>query len=118
MKIVSRLKTYFFAKDKCFIPHCKARCCADAPLPEDFGPGYQSLAQRNIYNAANIGKNSPNDNYNSVIYNTRPIPLIMIGHAGQGQHVYFFDKAMAKKNEHVSTRSCGKIKSSGSTRCV
>ncbi len=90
-------KTFMTAKDKCFIPNCKARCCADAPLPEDFAPQYKQMQQRPVYGAANIGHNDPRDNYNSVIYNTRPVPLILVGHAGRGEHVYIKDKKLAKE---------------------
>lgn len=97
MKGLSKIKSYLFTPNKCFIPICKARCCGDAPLPEDFASRYKNKIQRDIYGAAYIGHNDITDNYNSVVYNTRPIPLLLIGHAGKGNEAYFFDKKLAKQ---------------------
>lgn len=97
MKILLKVKLYLFEPRECFIPRCKARCCADASLPEGYAQQVEGFACRKIYNAVNIGKNDPSDNYNSIVYNTRPLPLTLIGHAGRGKHAYFFDKKMAKE---------------------
>ncbi|MBQ8460443.1 YkgJ family cysteine cluster protein [bacterium] len=97
MKIISKLKSYIFTPNRCFIPRCKARCCADAPLPEGYAQKVEGFAYRKVYNAVNIGENTPGEGYNSIVYNTRPVPLIMIGHAGGGKHVYYYDKKMAQK---------------------
>ena len=52
---------------------------------------------RRVYYSVNIGKNSPGDPYNSVIYNTRPIPLVCIGHeASSGETAFHFNKEFAK----------------------
>ena len=66
MSKIQKLRTYLTSPTKCFIPKCKARCCIDAPLPEDFLPRMQSRIQRQIYSGANIGQNDPRDKFNSV----------------------------------------------------
>lgn len=73
------IKTYLTSPSKCFIPKCKARCCADAPIPVDFLPKYKDKVQRPIYNIVNIGHNDPKDTYDSVMFNTTGNPIRFIG---------------------------------------
>lgn len=110
MKIIRNIKSYLFAQTECFIPRCKARCCGDAPLPEGFAEQVGSLAYRKVYGAVNIGVNSPNDNYNSIVYNTRPVPLVLVGHANAGGHVYYFDEKLAKKMKISKEQATEKLK--------
>lgn len=79
MSYYTKIRTYLKTPTKCFIPKCKARCCVDAPLPEDFLDKHRGRIQRPIYNAVNIGQNDPRDTFNSVIYNTTPNPVQLIG---------------------------------------
>jgi Fe-S-cluster containining protein len=79
MKIGQKVTTYFTEPSKCFIIKCKARCCQNAPLPEDFLPKYPDKLRRDIYSAVNIGRNDPRDTYNSIIYNTTPNPVQLVG---------------------------------------
>ena len=79
MKIRQKVITYFTEPSKCFIIKCKARCCQNAPLPEDFLPKYPDKLRRDIYSAVNIGRNDPRDTYNSIIYNTTPNPVQLVG---------------------------------------
>ncbi len=78
---ITKLKTYFTAPSQCFIPKCKARCCINAPLPEDFLPKHTDKIQRPVYSAVNIGVNDLRDTYNSVIYDTIPGPIQFIGYS-------------------------------------
>lgn len=87
MKIISRIKTYLNTPSKCFIPKCKAHCCTNAPLPEDFLPKHPNAIQRNIYSGINIGQNDPHDTFNSVIYNTTTNPIQLIGVDQNGNSV-------------------------------
>lgn len=79
MNKILKLKTYLKSPTKCYIPICKARCCIDAPLPEDFLPKFKGRIQRPIYSAINIGQNDPRDTFNSIIYNTTPNPVQLVG---------------------------------------
>jgi Fe-S-cluster containining protein len=100
MKIrnIFHLKSYLFEKDQCFIPKCKAKCCANAPLPEGFAEKMKGCASRDIYYAVNIGKNDSRDSFNSVIFNTRPLPLVPIGHASKSSDMlYHFNEKFAKE---------------------
>lgn len=76
---IRNLKIYFTNPEKCFIPKCKAHCCTNAPLPEDYLPKHADKIQRNIYSGINIGQNDPCDTFNSVIYNTTTNPIQLIG---------------------------------------
>lgn len=76
---ITNLKTYLTTPSKCYIPKCKAHCCTNAPLPENFLPKHTDKIQRNIYSGINIGKNDPCDSFNSVIYNTTTNPIQLIG---------------------------------------
>ena len=76
---ITKLKTYLTEPSKCFVQRCKARCCTNVPLPEDFLPSHPEKIQRNIYSGINIGHNDPRDTYNSVIYNTTQNPIQLIG---------------------------------------
>ena len=87
MKIKQKVTTYFTEPSKCFIAKCKARCCQDAPLPEDFLAQYPKELRRNIYSAVNIGRNDPRDTYNSVIYNTTPNPVQLVGFDQEGHKI-------------------------------
>ena len=105
---VFHLRPYLTEKTKCFIPLCKAHCCADVPLPEHWvnNNGRFELRAREVYSAVNVGKNEAKDNYNSIIFNTRPIPLVIVGietrinevtkemeYAG---HRYYYDRRLAE----------------------
>ena len=83
MPKITSLKTYLKSPSKCFIPKCKARCCINAPLPEDFLPKHKDKVQRHIFSAVNMGQNDPRDTYNSVIYSTRPITFIGFDETGK-----------------------------------
>ena len=87
MKIRQKITTYLTEPSKCFIAKCKARCCQDAPLPEDFLAKYPEQLRRNIYSAINIGHNDPRDTYNSIIYNTTPNPVQLVGIDQHGNKV-------------------------------
>ena len=87
MKIKQKITTYLTEPSKCFIAKCKARCCQDAPLPEDFLAQYPQELRRNIYSAVNIGRNDPRDTYNSVIYNTTPNPVQLVGFDQDGHKI-------------------------------
>ena len=87
MKIKQKVVTYFTEPSKCFINKCHARCCQDAPLPEDFLAQYPKELRRNIYSAVNIGRNDPRDTYNSVIYNTTPNPVQLVGFDQYGNKI-------------------------------
>lgn len=76
---LTRIRTYLNTPSKCYIPKCKSRCCANAPLPEDFLPKHQDKVQRKIFNIINIGQNDPKDTYNSVMFNTTGNPIQIIG---------------------------------------
>lgn len=76
---ITQLKTYLTEPSKCFVQRCKARCCTNVPLPEDFLPSHTEKIQRKIYSGINIGHNDPRDTYNSVIYNTTQNPIQLIG---------------------------------------
>ena len=67
------------APSKCFTLKCKAHCCTNASLPEDFLQKYTNKIQRKIYNGINIGRNDPKDTFNSIIYNTSYNPIQFIG---------------------------------------
>lgn len=93
MKILRKTVDYFNTPTKCFIPKCRARCCIDAPLPEGFLERFNSRIQRPIYSGLNIGINDPKDNFNSIVYNTRPIQLINIDR-NTGKKIYGISKDM------------------------
>lgn len=75
-KVINRFKSYLMEPSRCFIPKCKARCCVNAPLPEGFLPRFKDKVQLDIFSATNIGVNDPNDTYNSIIYDTKPIKVV------------------------------------------
>lgn len=77
-----KISKYLTEPVKCFIPKCRAICCANAPLPENFLPKHQDKIQRRIYGAFNMGQNDIHDTYNSVIYSTRPITFIGVDQNG------------------------------------
>lgn len=97
MKIYSRLKTYFNAPSRCFIPKCKAVCCTNAPLPEDFLQKHVKNVQRRIYSGINIGLNDPRDTFNSVVYNTTTNPIQLIGVNQNGERIAGIPPEMVKK---------------------
>jgi len=94
---LTKLKTYLTTPAKCFIPKCKAHCCTNAPLPEDFLPKHYEKIQRNIYSGINIGQNDPRDTFNSVIYNTTPNPIQLIGVDENGHTIVGIPPEMLKK---------------------
>ena len=91
------IKTYLTSPSKCFIPKCKARCCADAPIPVDFLPKYKDKVQRPIYNIINIGHNDPRDTYDSVMFNTTGNPIQFIGFDQNGNRLVGIPKDVMKK---------------------
>lgn len=100
MKIKKLLpfNSYLTEKNRCFIPRCKAKCCANAPLPEGFAEKMQGCASRDVYYSINIGRNDPRDPFNSVIYNTRELPLVPIGHdTKSGAMLYHYNAKFAKE---------------------
>jgi len=107
MKSINKLKTYILAPSKCFVPKCQARCCIDAPLPEDFLQKFRGRIQRPIYSAVNIGVNDPKDTFNSVVYNTTPNPIQLVGRDQDGHKLFgipqeIFDKLQIKSMEQIS----------------
>lgn len=103
---LANLKNHFTEKKYCYIPKCLARCCADAPLPEDFLPKYKNELRRDIYSAVNIGQNDPRDTYNSVIYNTTQNPLQFIGFDQNGHKLFGITQEMI---EHLQIKSMEEI---------
>ena len=99
MKIRQKITTYLTEPSKCFIAKCKARCCQDAPLPEDFLAKYPEQLRRNIYSAVNIGHNDPRDTYNSVIYNTTPNPVQLVGFDQYGNKIMGIPQQLMKELE-------------------
>lgn len=96
MKIYN-LKTYLTTPSKCYIPKCKAICCADAPLPVDFLPKHKDKIQRNIYNITNIGRNDPKDTYDSVLFNTTGNPIQLLGVDQYGNKIVGIPKEIMEK---------------------
>ena len=103
MKIKQKVTTYFTEPSKCFIAKCKARCCQDAPLPEDFLAQYPQELRRNIYSAVNIGRNDPRDTYNSVIYNTTPNPVQLVGFDQYGNKIMGIPQKVMEELQIKST---------------
>ncbi len=98
MKIYNKITRYFKNPDKCFIPKCRARCCVNAPLPEGFIEKFQSRIQRPVYGGLNIGVNDPKDNFNSIVYSTRPIQIVHINR-DTGEKLYGISKEMMEQLE-------------------
>ena len=94
---ITKLKTYLTTPSICYIPKCKARCCAEAPLPVDFLPKHKDKVQRPIYNIINIGHNDPRDTYDSVMFNTTGNPIQLIGIDQNGNKVVGIPKDVLKK---------------------
>lgn len=92
---LTKLKAYLTEPSKCFIPKCKAHCCINAPLPEDFLPKHQDKIQRQIFGSFNMGVNDLRDTYNSIIYSTRPI--IFIGYDTEGKMLATISPEMVEK---------------------
>lgn len=103
------LKTYLTVPSKCFIPKCKANCCVNAPLPEDFLPRFTHKIQRQIYSAVNIGRNSVGDPYNSIIYNTTPSPIQLVGKTTDGKSLYRIPEELVKKLDIKSENDIDKL---------
>lgn len=100
MKVLSKLQNYINKPTKCFIPKCKAICCANAPLPEKFLPANKDKIVRPIYGAINIGVNDVfKDTFNSVIYKTTPDPIQFIGHDANGNKLATISKEMIERFE-------------------
>ncbi|MDE6138089.1 MAG: YkgJ family cysteine cluster protein [Candidatus Gastranaerophilales bacterium] len=79
---IKNIKTYLTTPSKCFIPKCKAKCCINAPLPEDFLPKHKDKIQRQVFGGFNMGVNDIRDKYDSIIYSTRPV--IFMGYDVEG----------------------------------
>ncbi len=92
---LTKLKQYLTTPNRCFVPKCRARCCANAPLPEDFLPKHQDKIQRQIFGGFNMGQNDPRDTYNSIIYSTRPI--IFIGYDTNGKQIATISQEMIEE---------------------
>ena len=99
MKIISKLQNYMNKPSKCFIPKCKAICCANAPLPENFLPNNKDKVVRDVYAAINIGLNDINDTYNSVLYKTVPDPIQFIGFDQNGNKLATISKEIIQRFE-------------------
>lgn len=97
MNKIQKFRTYLTSPQKCFIPKCKAHCCINAPLPEDFLPTMQSRIQRRIYSSVNIGQNDLRDKFNSVIYNTTPSPIQVLGVDQNGNKVLGIPKEVIEQ---------------------
>lgn len=97
MSYYTKVRTYLNSPVKCFIPKCKARCCVDAPLPEGFLDKHKGRIQRSIYSAVNIGQNDPKDTFNSVIYNTTPSPVQLLGLDQNGNKLVGIPKEVIKE---------------------
>ena len=97
MTYYTKISSYINSPVKCFIPKCKARCCVDAPLPEGFLEKHKGRIQRSIYSAVNIGQNDPRDKFNSVIYNTTPSPVQLIGFDQNGNKLFGIPKEVIKE---------------------
>jgi len=69
----SKLKSYLTTPSKCYIQKCKARCCVNAPLPDGFLEKNKESIQRQIFSGVNIGHNNDYDEFESIVYSTRPI---------------------------------------------
>lgn len=94
---IKNLKTYLTTPSKCYIPKCKARCCADAPLSADFLAKHKDKIQRPIYKITNIGHNDPRDTYDSVMFNTTGNPIQVLGIDQNGQRVIGIPKDVMEK---------------------
>lgn len=103
MKIKQKVTTYLTEPSKCFIAKCKARCCQDAPLPEDFLAKYPEQLRRSIYSAVNIGRNDPHDTFNSVIYNTTPNPVQLVGFDQYGHKIMGIPQQVMEELQIKST---------------
>ena len=108
MKILNKFNQYLKSPTKCFIPRCKAHCCIDAPLPEDFVNRFQSRIQRRIYSGLNIGINDPKDTYNSIVYNTRPIGIVDIDRT-TGEKLYGISKETMEELQLKSMEDIKKL---------
>lgn len=108
MKIFN-LKTYLTTPSKCYIPKCKARCCADAPLPVDFLPNHKDKVQRPIYNIINIGHNDPRDTYDSVMFNTTGNPIQLMGIDQNGNKILGIPKDIMKKMQIKSQEQIAEL---------
>lgn len=94
---LNKLKSYLKSPIKCYIPKCKAKCCINAPLPEDFLPKFEGRIQRRIYSGINIGQNDPRDTFNSIIYNTTPNPIQIIGFDQYGNKIMGIPKKIMEE---------------------
>ena len=97
MSYYTKVRTYLNSPVKCFIPKCNARCCVDAPLPEGFLEQHKGRIQRRIYGAVNIGQNDPRDTFNSIIYNTTPSPVQLMGFDQNGNKMLGIPKEVIKE---------------------
>ncbi len=91
------LKSYFFEKNRCFIPRCKAVCCTNAPLPDGFLSKHSNKIMRYVYSAVNIGHNDYRDNFDSIIYNTTPSPIQLVGFDQYGNKLMGIPKEKMKE---------------------
>lgn len=94
---LNNIKSYLKTPTKCYIPICKAKCCTNAPLPEDFLPKFEGRIQRQIYSAVNIGQNDPRDTFNSIIYNTTQNPIQVVGRDQHGNSVFSIPKKVIEE---------------------
>ncbi len=94
---IRKLKQYFTTRNQCFIPKCKSHCCINVPLPEDFLPRFKNHIQRPVYSGINIGQNDPRDTFNSVIYNTTPNPIQLIGFDQNGNRLMGIPKPLMEQ---------------------
>ena len=106
---ITKLKTYLTTPSKCYIPKCKARCCAEAPLPVDFLPKHKEKVQRPIYNIINIGRNDPRDTYDSVMFNTTGNPIQLLGIDQNGNRIVGIPKNIIEKMQINSQQQIAEL---------
>lgn len=97
MSAISKLKTYLTTPSKCYIPKCKAICCAEAPIPIDFLPKHKDKVTRKIFEVINFGKNDPRDTFDSVIFNTTGNPIRVLGIDQNGQKIVGIPREIVEK---------------------
>lgn len=104
-----KIFNYLTTPSKCYIPKCKARCCAEAPIPIDFLPKHKDKVTRPIYEVINIGINDPRDTYESVIFNTTGNPIRILGIDQYGHKVLGIPKEIAEKMQIKSEEEINQL---------
>lgn len=94
MKCFTRLRQYLYEPSQCFVKLCEAKCCKNAPLPEDFLPAHKQKVVRPIYYATHIGRNGMYDDYESIIYNTTGNPIQVVSRDAHGRPILGIPEAL------------------------